>query len=467
MVRTHFYFYIGIFWCLLFNPWVFAQNPEPRIAKLRLETSAAHSIKCQAPNSPAFGSAIPANQYSQCTRFFGAPRQDRLKISEKRERFSLEHIRDASSLMNKGGSHLYQATNTIPLFSDMLKAGIEMVYRDPFLSTNSIPSATTQLGTLLVLRGSMKKMKYRAEYGYSGQNLGKALFVNPHDRVGGKFRWEWQLPFLTPKVELSRFVNNVNYDPTSNQTISTRQLYSLDWTIPDWPDVILIYSQEEKDSFSRSEQSPSDATLMKRVTTRIGFEHPIGKGEWSSQYSTFQNKIHDHGMHEKIHTTLKGTLFTLPQIDISPSIGFTQQTNANQHSTQERLFAILGTTFRLSRNQVIQPSFEWTQNSTRRHLSISKTFSSKLEYSYHPSTHGYHISLMGQYVFKQNSQQQNNPQTYDISLFVRKDLHDLLDLPHQQKFISLKLTHNQHFNASSFAAQGPGTNAMLLLTVTP
>lgn len=313
----------------------------------------------------------------------------------------------------------------------------------------------------------MKTMTYRAEYGYAGKNTGKVLSVAPNGRVGGKFLWEWQLPFVTPKVELSRFANNVEHDPARNQTISTRQQYSLDWTIPDWPSLTLTYGREQKDIFSRSGGLRSDGALMERVMTKIAFEHSIGKGAWSSGYSTFQNDLHDQGTLEELHSTLKGTLHLFKPVDILPSIGFTQQTNTKQGFSQERLFANLGTAVRLSTEQTIQPSLEWTRIGNRGQASISDTLFSKLQYSYDPSYYGYHISIIGQYVLNQISQQASNPQSYDMSLFVQKDLHDLLDLPHHQQFISLKLTHNQQVNPLSSQTQPSSSAAMLLFSVIP
>jgi hypothetical protein len=313
----------------------------------------------------------------------------------------------------------------------------------------------------------MKTMTYRAEYGYAGQNIGKVLSPIPNDRVGGKFLWEWQLPFVTPKVEWSRFANNVEHDPTRNKTISTRQQYSLDWTIPNWPSLMLTYGREQKDFFSRSEGSRSDARLMERIKTKIAFKRSVGKGEWSSRYSTFQNDIHDQGTLEELHSTLKGTLHLFKPIDISPSIGFTQQTNSKQGFSQERLFANLGTAIRLSTEQTIQPSFKWTRTGKRDQATISDTLFSKLQYSYDPSDYGYHISIIGQYALNQISQQVSKPQTYDMSVLVRKNLHGLFDLPHEQQFISLKLTHNQRVNTLSSQTQPSHSTAMLLVSLIP
>ena len=465
-MRTAFCFCIGFFSVSILSPVVFSQDLESRVARLGLKTSSS-SVACQSPNPRAFALYSSANQYSQCTRFFGTPKPEKFYFSKKHEAITLQHIQDTSSWVHQGGSRLFQAGNMIPLVSNALSAGIKIVYRDPFLGINSVPSSATQLGTQLVLRGSMKKMKYRAEYGYAGQNTGPVSSMTPQDRIGGKFLWEWQLPFVTPKVELSRFANNVKHDPTGNQTIATRQKFSLDWDIPDWPNLTMTYGREEKDNFGRSEESHSKATIMERVTTKITFEHPVGKGEWASGYSTFKNDIHDYGTLEEFQSTLKGTLQLVSPIDLSPSIGFSQQTNAKQRFSQERLIANFGSTVRLSTEHTIQPSFEWVRIGNRSQASLSNTLYSKFQYSYNPSANSFYFSILGQFILKKISQQATNPQTYDMSVFIRKDLHDLLHLPHQQQFLSLKLTHNQQVNTLSSQQQRSHSAAMLLLSVIP
>ena len=85
---------------------------------------------------------------------------------------------------------------------------------------------TNRMGALFVLKGDLATMKYRAEYGYSGQEVGKATSLTATDQVGGKFVWEWKLPHVIPKMEFSRFANNVEEDPTRSQTIGTQQQFS-------------------------------------------------------------------------------------------------------------------------------------------------------------------------------------------------------------------------------------------------
>ncbi len=466
MVRTAFYFCIVLFSISIISSVVFAQNLDQLVARLGLKTTTKSGL-CETPILPTLPYFTSTHQYSKCEKFFGASKTRPLKFSEERKPLSLQHIRHVSSLVHQSGNRLFQTTKMVPLLSNALSAGIEMAYRDPSLRISGTPSSTSQLGTLLVLRGSMKTMRYRAEYGYAGHKANKGVSRAPHDWVGGKFLWEWELPFITPKVELSRFANTAENDLTRIQTISTRQEYSLGWTMSNWPRFSLSYGREQKDTLKQEEGSRSHATLIERVQTKIAFERTVGKGEWLLGYSTFQNDIHDQGTLQKFHSTLKGTVQLFQPIDLTPSIGVTKQTNAKQKFSQERFFTNLGTTVRLSAHQIIQPSFEWIRMINRGIASNSSTLSSKLQYSYRPDKYGYHLSVVGQYVINKNSQQVSNPQNYDISVFVKKDLHDFLSLPHQQQFISLKLTHNQQINAFSSQTPSSSSAVMLLISLIP
>jgi len=467
MVRAAFYCCIGLFLVPFHNAGVLANDGEPQmISRLRLQTS-TKLLLCQAPSRLRWEAASSANHNSQCAKFFSSVTAGRLNFSQKKEGFSLRNVREISSLSQQGGSRIFHAANTIPLIADVLSAGIEMVYRDPFLSVKTTPSPTTQLGTQLVLKGSMNRMTYRAEYGYTDQDTSSALSLAPHDRVGGKLLWEWQLPFVTPKFEFSRFASNVDRDPSRPQMISTRQHYSLDWTIPEWPSFTLSYSREQKDLLNLSEGSRTDATAIERVTAKAAFEHPLGKAEWLSRYSTFQQNIHAQRKMEELHITVKGTLPLFHPLKFSPQIGYTQNNNVRQGLSHDRLWANLGMAVRLSPEHTLQSNFQWTRIGQRDHTSRSKIISTNMHYSYDPAAHGYHVVFIGQYALAQYVQQTTNSQSYDLSLFIQKDIHDLLHFPHRQQSLSLKFTHNQHIHALLSPTSRSYSSAMLLFNIIP
>lgn len=204
----------------------------------------------------------------------------------------------------------------------------------------------------------------------------------------------------------------------------------------------------------------------KRLPQRWRLNAQEEKGEWFSRYRTFQSDRHNHGTREELHSTLKGRFHLFKPVDLSPGIGFTRQANAKQGFSQKRLFANFDTVIRLSTEQTLQPSVKWTHIGTQGNTSASKMLFSKLQYTYDPSDHGYHLSIVGQYSLSQPSQQRDNLQSYGMTVFVQKDLHNLIQLPHQQQFLSLKFTHHQQISTWSSQSQRPNSTAMLLLRIT-
>ena len=75
--------------------------------------------------------------------------------------------------------------------------------------------------------------------------------------------------------------------------------------------------------------------------------------------------------------------------------------------------------------------------------------------------------MLGQYIFNKTSNTAANPQTYDLTFLVQKDLGRFFNLAHRQQTLSLKIAHNQQINSLSTEAQSAQTSAMLLVSIMP
>jgi hypothetical protein len=95
------------------------------------------------------------------------------------------------------------------------------------------------------------------------------------------------------------------------------------------------------------------------------------------------------------------------------------------------------------------------------------TLSANLGYSYLASDDSMRISILGQYILNQNSNISADPQIYDISLLIKKDVHQLFKLNHRQQTLSLKIAHNHQVNAFFPVNQPAQTSAMLLVSILP
>jgi len=467
MVRTVLWLVIGVLFIPLVSGSAFSEDSIPLVDRLGLRTSSSSDL-CHSPGRSSLGNSSPFfSQTTQCTESASEYSLSRFNFAMKREPFNLQPVRDMPSLLSQGGSNLLQASNDISLFHDALTAGVQVVYRDPFMTSNSATPLTNRMGAQIVLKGATADMKYQVEYGYAGQETGKTPFATPKDQVGGKFVWEWNLPLVTPKVEFSRFTSNVDGDLTRSQNVANKQKFSLNWTIPNWPSLALSYGRNQTDVFSRPEGPLSDAITTESVMANLSYQHVLVKGDWSSYYITSQSDFWENGTEEEFGSTMSGTLYLLEPVDLTPKWGFTRRGNSSGTLSNDRFFAKLGSNFRVSPTLTLKPGFEFARDVNRFDILRTDTFSANLGYSYLAADDSLSVSILGQYILNQQSNAGANPQIYDVSLLVKQDMHDFLGLNHHQQTLSLKIAHNQQVNAFSPQAQPAQTSAMLLVSIIP
>jgi len=467
MVRTVLWLVIGSLFLPLVSGSAFSEDSIPLIDRLGLRTD-SHSNGCGSQTYSSLGHSSPfLSPTTPCTESMGEYSLTRFNFSRKREPFNLQGARDMPSLVNQGGSSLYQASNDIALLNEALTARVQMVYRDPFVTDNSATPFTNRMGAQVVIKGTTASMKYQAQYGYSGQETGKTSFTTPNDQVGGNLVWEWNLPLVTPKIELSRFTSNVEGDLSRARTVANQQKFSLLWAAPDWPSLSLSYGRQQTDIFIRPDGPLSDAISTESVSASLSFLHGAGKGEWSSYYKTSQNEFGENGTEEEIGSKMSGTLNLLEPVDLTPKWGFTRRVNSRGTMANDRFFANLGSSVRVSPTSTLKPGMAFTRDLNRFDALRTDTLSAKLGYTYLAVDDSLHVSILGQYILNQQSNTGANPQIYDVSLLFKKDVRDYLHLNHRQQTVSLKISHNQQVNASTPQTQSGQTSAMLLVSIIP
>ncbi|WNM59123.1 hypothetical protein [Candidatus Nitrospira allomarina] len=467
MVRTVLWLVMG---CLLLpfaSDSAFSADTIPHVDRLGLRTD-SHSNACGSPNYSSLGRSSPFfSPSTPCTVSKNEYALTRFNFNQKREPFNLQNARDMPSLVSQGGSSLYEASNDIPLFHDALSAGVQMMYRDPFVTDNSATPLTNRMGAQIVLKGTTASMKYQAQYGFSGQETGNTSLTTPNDRVGGKLAWEWNLPFVTPQIELSRFTSNVEGDLSRSQTVANQQKFSLLLSAPNWPSLSLGYARQQKDIFTRPEGPLSNVINTETVSANMSFLHGAGKGDWSSYYKTSQSEYGENGSEEEFGSKLGGTLNLLEPVDLTPQWGFIRRVNSRGTMANDRFFAKLGSNFRVSPTSTLKPGIEFARDLNRFDALRTDTLAAKLGYAYLAVDDSLHVSILGQYILNQRSNIPANPQIYDVSLLFKKDVRDYLHLNHRQQTLSLKIAHNQQMNNSSFQTQYGQTSAMLLVSIIP
>ncbi len=467
MVRTVLWLVIGSLLLPFVSDSAFSADLIPLVDRLGLRTG-SDSHACGSPTSSSSGRSSPFySQSTPCNESTGEYSLTRFNFTQKREPFNLQGARDMPSLMKQGGSSLYEASNDISLFQEGLTAGVQMVYREPLITDNSATPSANRMGAQFVLKGTTGRMKYRAQYGYSGQETGNTSFTTPNDRVGGKLAWEWNLPFVTPQIELSRFTSNVEGDLSRSQTVANQQKFSLLLAPPNLPSLSLGYVRQQTNIFTRPEGPLADAITTESVSANLSFLHGAGKGDWSSYYKTSQSEFVENGSVEEIGTKMSGTLNLLEPVDLTPQWGFTRRVNSRGTMANDRFFAKLGSNFRVSPTSTLKPGVEFARDLNRFAALHTDTLAAKLGYAYLAADDSLDVSILGQYILSQRSNTPANPQIYDVSLLFKKDVRDYLHLNHRQQTLSLKITHNQQMNTTSSQTQYGQTSAMLLVSIIP
>jgi hypothetical protein len=458
----------GVFFLPGFASSVFSQDSLLLGERLHLRTMTTSDL-CH-PSTPYLleNTFSIRDRTAQCPELQQGSSSSRFNFDLKQQSFNLQHVRDMPSLLNnQGGSRLLQATYDSLLFNDALTAGVKMAYRDPFLDSSSATPLTNRMGALFFLKGDLATMKYRAEYGYSGQEVGNAAFLTATDQVGGKFVWEWKLPYVIPKMEFSRFANNVEEDPTRSQTIATQQKFSLNWKLPNWPSLALMYSRAQKDIFIRPEGSLTDAINTESALAKLSIQHTIGSGSWSSHYKTSEHDFGESRKEQEIGSTMDGTFHLFSPIDFIPRWGFTRRENAEGTLAKDRFFAHLGTKIVPMSTLTLNSGFEFKRDLDRFDAMKKDILLAKLGYSYRASNDSLQVSMLGHYIISQTSNTAVNPQAYDLTFLVKKDFSDFFNLAHRQQTLSFKIAHNQQINSLSAEAQDAHTSAMLLVSIKP
>ncbi len=390
-------------------------------------------------------------------------------FSAKQDPFNLQTAGNIPSLVKQGGSRIVQASNDIPLMARHLTAGLHMAYRDPFLRSENAPSATNRMGAQFVLKGDWDSVRYQAEYGFAGQEAGNLPLSTPNGQIGGKMLWEWKLPIVTPKIELSRFSDNVDSDPSRARTIASKQAFSLNWALPEGSQLSLSYGREQRDVFTQPDGPLAESITTDSALAKLSLGHPAGTGFWSTRYRTYKDTLGEESLHQEVGSTMGGTFHLSNPIDVVPEWGFLRHTGSQEGPIEDRIFGNIGSVLRLTSTQEIKPRIEFQRNHYYQTTERTDAFSAKVDYSYKAWDDSLRIAMSGKYIVKQTSLNNTAPQTCDVALLVHTDLHPLFRLPHRQQTLSFKVSHNQRIDTYSNSSPTPSaqTTAMLLVSIAP
>ena len=262
-----------------------------------------------------------------------------LNFSYDNQQSSIQGLNNLNSLTRTRGRRHLHLSNTTPLLDNRLTAGFDVFYRDPSSQPASGSRWGKGLGAQVTLKGNLAGMKYGAEFGYFGKESGTTTGSTPQDRSGGRFVWEWELENVKPTVEISRFFDNVENDPSQPRTVTTREQFSVNWHRPHWPLVILDYNHEFKETVSNQIGLMNDSISTDRIRTKFSY----GQTSWESyvnSQSSFTQTSYDANSDQLVAGSSLGTTFQpFKPIQFMPNLGMTRTSNPREETLTEQYFA--------------------------------------------------------------------------------------------------------------------------------
>ena len=376
----------------------------------------------------------------------------------------LNHLNSLTSTRGRGHLHLSNAT---PLLDDRLTADFDVYYREPSSPHASGSRWGKGLGAQVTLKGNLSGMKYGAEFGYFGKDSGTTIGSTPQDRSGGRFVWEWELTNVKPTVEISRFFDNVENDPSQPRTVTTREQFSVNWHRPHWPLVTLDYNHEYKETVSNQIGLMNDSISTDRIMTKFSY----GQTSWESyvnSQSSFTQSSHEANSDQLVAGSSFGTtLHPFKPIQFMPNLGMTRTSNPREETLTEQYFAKFGSSLRIAKTLTLTPGFEYIQLFNRPDALETETIFAKLGSSYVGEENSLTVSMFGGFKVMQDSTDVTNQHTYDFSFSVDKGIQNYFHFPHRMQTLSLKLTHNQLVDNITRDASSSQTAAMLFLRFIP
>ena len=391
-----------------------------------------------------------------------------LKFSYAKQPSTLPGLSNLKSVTSQRDRSLLRLSNITPLLDDdRLTAGFDVFYRDPSSQHASESRWGKRLGAQLILKGNLAGMKYGAEFGYFGKDSGSTTGSTPQDRSGGKFVWEWELYNVKPTVEISRFFDNVENDPSQPRTITTKEKFSVNWHRPRWPLVTLNYAHEFKETASKQIGLMSDSISTDRISTKFSY----GETSWETyvnSQSVYSQSSHDANSDQLVAGSSLGTTFhPFKPIQFMPDLGMTRTSNPREETLTEKYFARFGSSLRVAKTLTLTPGFEYIQLFNRPDALETETIFAKLGSSYVEKENSLTVSMFGGFKVRQDSTDVTNQRTYDFSFSVDKGIQNYFHFAHRKQTLSLTLTHNQLVDTITREASTSKTAAMLFLRFIP
>ena len=160
------------------------------------------------------------------------------------------------------------------------------------------------LGAQVGIKGKHSRLKYWGGVSYYGNEFVDRWNYSPIDSAGGEAGAKLKLGFLTTRVELSRFFNNVKDDAEESQTLETTGEVSLNLAVPKWPGLSLAYEREHKDKAKKAGSPTTRQRWTDSISGTIRHEGSAWETYATGSYDLSQQRLDSDYKNQTLFTEL-------------------------------------------------------------------------------------------------------------------------------------------------------------------
>ena len=212
--------------------------------------------------------------------------------------------------------------------------------------------------------------------------------------------------------------------------MSNEGMVSLKLNVPQWPILTLSYTGKQEEPRNKSKETLENETSTEELQASLWYQGSTWETLMMSNYSLIRNQ-RDGGANTAVnYNYIGGSFWAIDGLSINPSLEFIQTQDNPSHYLTETLTASLGLNYSFG----------------ERLLEIS--------------LYGYH----GKY---RDSDGYLDAHDIGVSLGIEKDLKEILNLPHSNQKIILKMDHYSYRDFIYSTANSSISSALLLFKISP
>ena len=374
---------------------------------------------------------------------------------------------NVSKFVASSGKDFLRFSRTVPLLEQRLSVETDVVIRDGSPETARGTTPLKRLGVYVAFKGNMAWMSYGTEFGYFGKNSHDTRKLGSLDRSGGSLFWEGDFHNWKPRVELGRYVDNLEGGSTKPRTVTTSQQLSVDWSHNGASSLTFTYGHDYKEIQPIGNRPTTHTASINTFNAKFSLGRSFFESYLKSQNLASDNTTNQDANYVTVGSSWVARFQPVERLLLKPKLSFSRTASNHKERLNEWYVAKLASSIKLFEFVTIKPTFEYAQLFDRITGVRTEIIDTKWAYSYSNPQHSLLLSIFGGLKINQDSQELTNLQTYDFSLSLEKNLQDILQFRHRKQALQLTVTHNQQVNYLDSQSSSGNTSAMLLVSITP